>query len=98
MENGTEQIGAPLLYASDYSKIYIDEEDAVWGVSCYGVNRFDGPARRFTPWIKNGRAVQGPNLHLHSCYCTDAAGNIWQGDDRTGLVEYDLHRRQVTDQ
>jgi signal transduction histidine kinase/streptogramin lyase len=96
-QDGSDQIGAPLLYAPDYSKIYIDEDDAVWGVSCYGVNRFDGPARRFIPWIKNGRAVQGPNLHLHSCYCIDATGDIWQGDDRTGLVEYDLRRRQVTD-
>ncbi len=96
-QDGREQIGVPLLYAPDYAKIYIDEEDAVWGVSCYGVNRFDGPARRFTPWIKNSRAVQGPNLHLHSCFCTDAAGNIWHGDDRTGLVEYDLRQRQVTD-
>lgn len=96
-QDGREQIGAPLLYAPDYSKVYIDEKDAVWGISCYGVNRFDELARRFTPWIKNNRAVQGPNLHLHSCYCADAAGNIWQGDDRTGLVQYDLPRRQAID-
>jgi ligand-binding sensor domain-containing protein/two-component sensor histidine kinase len=96
-QDGREKIGTPLLYAPDYSKVYIDEKDAVWGISCYGVNRFDELAHRFIPWIKNNRAVQGPNLHLHSCYCADAAGNIWQGDDRTGLVQYDLPRRQAVD-
>ena len=90
-------IGSPQLFASDYSKIYIDKQDVVWGVSCYGINRFDERTRRFIPWIKNSRAVPGPNLHLHSCYCIDADGNIWEGSDRAGLVQYDLRKREVTD-
>lgn len=98
LEGSKEQIGAPFLFAPDYSKIYIDERGVAWGVSCYGVNRFDERVGRFTPWIKSSHTVQGPNLHLHSCYCVDADGNIWQGNDRGGLVEYDLRRRQVTDQ
>ena len=97
-EGSKEQIGAPFLFAPDYSKIYIDERGVAWGVSCYGVNRFDERAGRFAPWIKSSHTVQGPNLHLHSCYCVDADGNIWQGNDRGGLVEYDLRRRQVMDQ
>ena len=96
-EGSREQIGAPLLFAPDYSKIFIDDKGGAWGVSCYGVSRFDEGAARFVPWIKNSHAVQGPNLHLHSSYCVDAEGNIWQGDDRGGLVQYDLRRRQVTD-
>ena len=98
LEGSKEQIGAPFLFAPDYSKIYIDERGVAWGVSCYGVNRFDERAGRFAPWIKSSHTVQGPNLHLHSCYCVDADGNIWQGNDRGGLVEYDLRRRQVMDQ
>ncbi|HEY4110088.1 sensor histidine kinase [Puia sp.] len=94
---GREKIGAPLLFAPDYSKIYVDEKNAVWGVSCYGVSRFDEQAGRFTGWIKNCQLITGPNLHLHSCFCSDANGNIWQGNDRAGLVRYDLSRQQVTD-
>lgn len=97
VSGGKERIGAPLLFAPDYSKIYIDAKDDVWGVSCYGISRFDEHTLQFMPWIKNCHAIQGPNLHLHTCYCTDADGHIWQGTDRAGLVEYDLRRRQVTD-
>ena len=97
ISGGKERIGAPLLFAPDYSKIYVDGRDSVWGVSCYGISRFDARTRQFTSYIKNCHAIQGPNLHLHSCYCIDADGRIWQGNDRAGLVEYDLRRRQVTD-
>lgn len=94
---GKMQISAPLLRTGDYAKIYTGDKGVIWGISCYGINRYDEKTRRFYSWLSNEHAVPGPNLHLHTCYCIDADGNIWQGNDRNGLLKYDMHRRQVTD-
>jgi len=94
---GQRQIGAPILHIPDYSKIYTDDKKVTWGISGYGINRYNEQSHGFTPWIKNVSVINGPNLHLHTCYCPDADGNIWQGNDRGGLVKYSLQRRQVTD-
>ncbi|MBN9383727.1 MAG: hypothetical protein J0H74_23420 [Chitinophagaceae bacterium] len=91
------QISSPLLRTGDYSKIYTDARSATWGISCYGINRYDEKTHRFYSWLSNKQTVPGPNLHLHTCYCIDADGNIWQGNDRNELLKYDMHGRQVTD-
>lgn len=94
---GQRQISAPILYTPDYSKIYNDDKEEILGITSYGINRLDKQSHRFNPWIKNINAVNGPNLHLHGCYCIDADGNIWQGNDRGGLVKYSLEKQQATD-
>ncbi|MEO5562541.1 MAG: two-component regulator propeller domain-containing protein, partial [Chitinophagaceae bacterium] len=92
-----ERLSDPVLYVPDYAKMYTDPNNITWGISCYGISRYNSNNRSFEGWLKNNYAVTGPNLHLHTCYSIDADGNIWQGNDRTSLVKYDLAERKVTD-
>jgi ligand-binding sensor domain-containing protein/two-component sensor histidine kinase len=92
-----EGISDPVQFAQDYAKVYTDTSGNTWSISCYGINHYNKNNHRFDPWIKNDYAVKGPNLHLHTCYCVDADGNIWQGSDRTSLMKYDLSKKQLTD-
>ncbi|NII27573.1 hypothetical protein HB364_20995 [Pseudoflavitalea sp. X16] len=93
--NSGQHIGPAVTYLNDYSKIYIDGRHVTWGISSYGISRYNKGA--FDNWLKNPYVVSGPNLHLRAAHCVDAAGNVWQGNDRGGLVKYDLQQRQVTD-
>lgn len=95
--NGRPLVQQAVYRASDYSQVYIDTDKVTWGISCAGVSRFNEAVRRFEPWLKNGYAPDGPNLHLRTCYCLDADDNIWQGSDRSSLVKYTLQQKQVTD-
>lgn len=90
-------INTALLRGPDYGMIYKDEKGVTWNISNYAVSRYNDKALRFDPWIKNDHPVTGPNLHLHFCYDTDADGNIWLGNDRTGLIKYDLLQRKAID-
>ncbi|OQP61921.1 hypothetical protein A3860_29950 [Niastella vici] len=92
-----QRLGDPVLQANDYSKIYIDNQQVTWGISSYGISRYNNRERVFDSYIKNQHAVSGPNLHLRTCYCIDAEGNLWQGNERGGLAKYDLQQRQAID-
>jgi two-component sensor histidine kinase/streptogramin lyase len=93
---GQQHIVQPLLYTADTSKIFTDVHNATWSISAYGINRFNENSKSFYTWIRNPYN-NGPNLHLHTCYSPDADGNIWQGNERGGLVKYDLQQKRVTD-
>lgn len=95
--NGVQHIGPAIARLSDYAKMYIDSRHITWGVSSYGIGRYNSTSRQYDDWLKNPYTVSGPNLHLRAAHCVDAAGDIWQGNDRGGLVKYDLQQRQVTD-
>lgn len=92
-----ERITGAVLFATDYAKIIRGETGMTWSISCFGINRYDNDTHGFAPWLKNEYVPNGPNLHLHTSVCIDAEGNIWQGNDRTGLVKYDLLQKKVTD-
>ncbi len=94
---GRESIRETRCQTPDYAKIYIDSNHITWSISCNGINRFDPATHSFGQWVKNKYAPQSPNLHLHTSYCIDAEGNVWQGTDRAGLVKYDMQQQQVTD-
>jgi ligand-binding sensor domain-containing protein/two-component sensor histidine kinase len=94
---GHEYIGHVLLQTPDYAKIYRDDHNTTWGISCYGINRFNGHTGKFESWLKNDFVPDGPNLHIHTSHCSDGDGNIWQGNERGSLVKYDLLKKQVTD-
>lgn len=91
-----EFIGDAFLYTKDYAKMYTDSNNITWSISCYGINRYNRQTRNFEDWIKNNY-LNSPNLHIHTCYCIDADGNIWQGTDRASLVKYDMLQKQVVD-
>jgi streptogramin lyase len=94
-----DQLSHPLIYLgnSDYSKIYVDKDLNTWGISNYGITRFNKSTKKFDKWITNKYAVTGPNLHLHTTWCIDSEGNIWLGNDRNELVKFNMAERQVTD-
>ncbi|MEO8404085.1 MAG: two-component regulator propeller domain-containing protein [Chitinophagaceae bacterium] len=92
-----EHISAPVFSTNDYAKIYNDAASNTWSISCYGIGRYNKNTNHFDNWIKNNGADNGPNLHLHTCYCVDADGNIWQGSERSSLVRYDMAERKMTD-
>lgn len=95
--NGSLRIGDPTVYLNDYSKMYIDGRQVTWGISSYGIGRYNNGSKVIESWLKNPYVVSGPNLHLRTAFCVDASGNVWEGNDRGGLVKYDLRQRQVTD-
>jgi streptogramin lyase len=95
-EGGRQKgIGQAQLYAPDYAKIFTDSADIMWSISNYGINRFNKNSQSFDTWIKNIDAAAVPNLHLHNCYCRDADGNIWQGNERGSLIKYDLLQKKL---
>lgn len=94
---GSEQIGTAIMKTTDYAKIYRDEQSVTWSISTYGINRYNEQKKAFEPWLTNKFAPIGPNLHLHTSHTIDGNGNIWQGNERGGLVKYDLLKKEVTD-
>lgn len=90
-------INTPLLRGPEYGRMYTDSVGTVWSISNYKVSRFNPATRSFETWIKNNYPVTGPNLHLHFCYEIDADGNAWLGNDRKGLIKYDLQQQKVID-
>lgn len=94
--NRKQRIGQPQLYSSDTSKIFTDATNITWSISAYGMNRFNKETGSFYTWIRNHYS-NAPNFHLHTCYSPDADGNIWQGNERGGLVKYDLQQKSVSD-
>jgi ligand-binding sensor domain-containing protein len=96
-QNGRSQIGDPALKLNDYSKMYIDPQQHTWGISSYGIGSWNNTSQQYESWLKNPYTVSGPNLHLRAAHCVDATGNVWQGNDRGGLVKYNIQQRQVTD-
>jgi ligand-binding sensor domain-containing protein len=90
-------MGEPVYVATDYLKVYNDNQRNTWGISSYGIFKYNNDITGFKEWIKNPFAVTGPNLHLHAYYCIDADGSIWLANDRGSMVRYDLQKRQVTD-
>ncbi len=95
--NGQESIRETSYQTADYAKIYIDSNRITWSVSSNGIKRFNPGTRSFEDWVKNKYAPLSPNLHLHTCYVIDSESNVWQGNDRAGLVKYDMQQQQVTD-
>ncbi|MFT3822792.1 MAG: two-component regulator propeller domain-containing protein [Chitinophagaceae bacterium] len=95
--NGRPLVQQAVYRAPDYAQVYIDAGKVTWGIACTGVSRFNETTRRFDPWLKNTFAATSPNLHLRTSYCLDADNDIWQGNDRGGLVKYVLQQKQVTD-
>jgi len=95
--NREDSLGAPVLWAKDYAKIYVDPQAKTWSLSCNGVGRYDTAHRKFQHWLKNDGAAHTPNLHVHTCYCADAEGAIWQGTERASLTKYDIGQKQATD-
>ncbi len=92
-------LAQPLLYTKDYAKIFRDSNDITWSISNHGINRFNASTSSFDSWVKNPYAIEdrASNLHLHTNYCFDGDGNIWQGNDRTSLLKYDMAQKKVTD-
>lgn len=90
-------INTPLLYGPGYGRIYIDEKGIKWSISSYEVSRYNPTTQGFDTWIKNENPVGGPNLHLHFYYVIDADGNAWVGNERSGLIKYDLLQRKAID-
>jgi len=98
MNGGSRQVGIvqPQLYTTDTAKIFTDNNHITWSVSGYGINRFNKNTGTFSRWIRNPYNNL-PNLHLRTSYDRDADGNIWQGNERGGLVKYDLQQKKVSD-
>jgi signal transduction histidine kinase/ligand-binding sensor domain-containing protein len=95
--NGHEHIHGKLSQLPDYIKMFADDKQYTWAISCKGIIRFNNTTQQFETWLKNQYAPKGPQLHLHTCHCKDADGNIWQGNEQAGLVKYDLQANKVTD-
>jgi ligand-binding sensor domain-containing protein len=95
--NGHDHIQGTLSQAPDYAKMFTDDRQFTWAISCHGIKRFNNTSYSFENWISNPYTPKGPDLHLHTCHCPDADGNIWQGNERAGLVKYDMALKQVTD-
>jgi len=95
--NGEDSLGAAVRRTTDYARIYSDRQTGTWSISCDGIGRFDTSRSQFETWLKNGYAVNSPNLHIHTCYCMDAEGNIWQGAQRANLVKYDVYQKKTID-
>lgn len=94
---GRDSLGAEGASWPGYVNVYIDPGGTQWGTSPYGLARYNRRAVKSQPWIKNTFAKGIPPLHLHTCYTTDADGNIWQGARTLSLVRYDLAGREPTD-
>ena len=92
-----DSLGATGLYWPGCSRACPDTAQRLWGVSYFGVTRYDGRTGRFEHWLKNNSAQKIPDLHLYTCYSTDAEGNIWVGSRQLNLVKYDLRHKQVID-
>jgi signal transduction histidine kinase/ligand-binding sensor domain-containing protein len=95
--NGRDHIQGKLVQAPDYFKIFANSIAYTWGISNQGITRFNNTTHHFENWLGNPYAGKSPNLHVHACYCLDADENIWQGNERGGLVKYDTHVNKVTD-
>lgn len=95
--DGREYIRQAVSVAPDYASIYRDPAQCTWGIAYTGIKRFNNSTGHFEDWLKNKYAPGSPNLHLHTSYCIDAEGNIWQGSDRASLVKYDMRQKKVTD-
>jgi ligand-binding sensor domain-containing protein/two-component sensor histidine kinase len=93
----SERISKPILFANDYARVHTDHNGITWGISCYGIQRFNVTARRFEAWLKNEYITNIPKLHLRNCYTIDDEENIWQGNERGSLVKYDLVQKKVSD-
>jgi ligand-binding sensor domain-containing protein/two-component sensor histidine kinase len=95
--NVRDSLGSQGFSWGSNANVYVDPNGVEWGVSPYGVDRYDGRTNTSTRWIKNAHATNTPRLHLHTCYTTDADGNIWQAARMVSLAKYDLAGRQVDD-
>ena len=80
-----------------YVQVYRDHAGVQWGLSPYGVDRYDTSTGAFHPWLQNTYTKNIPRLHLHTCYIPDADGDIWEGARMLSLVKYDLSGRRVDD-
>jgi signal transduction histidine kinase/ligand-binding sensor domain-containing protein len=97
LPNGGDSVGITGVYWPGCARACPDTAGQDWGISYYGVSRYDRRLRRFERWLKNSTAQNIPDLHLYTCYNTDAEGNIWAGCRQLNLVKYDLRNRQVID-
>jgi signal transduction histidine kinase/ligand-binding sensor domain-containing protein len=95
--NGRDHIQGILLQAPDYSNMFANSASYTWGISSKGITRFNNTSRHFENWLNNPYSPKSSMLHVHACYCLDADGNIWQGNERAGLVKYDRGSNKVTD-
>ena len=97
LAGGTDSLGDTGIYWAGCARAYRDTAGRDWGVSYYGLSRYDRHTGRFERWLKNGTAQNIPDLHLYTCYNTDAEGDLWAGCRQSNLVKYDLRHRQVID-
>jgi signal transduction histidine kinase/ligand-binding sensor domain-containing protein len=97
LPGGEDSIGITGTYWPGCAKAYPDTAGHDWGVSYYGISRYDRKTGQFEHWLKNSSAQNIPDLHLYTCYSTDAEGDVWAGSRQLNLVKYDLRRRQVMD-
>jgi signal transduction histidine kinase/ligand-binding sensor domain-containing protein len=95
-DNG-DSLGPASLWTPDYARISSDPQTGVWGISCDGVSLYDSSRRNFGILLNNGYTTPVPNLHVHTCFCIDAEGCIWQGAERVSLVKYDLRQKKTID-
>jgi Two component regulator propeller len=77
--DGTDSIGSTGLSWPGCSLAYSDSLHQDSGISYFGIIRYDEATGRFKTWLTNKSAHQIPDLHLYTCYCADAEGNIWEG-------------------
>jgi ligand-binding sensor domain-containing protein len=96
-ENNHDRIQGTLSQAPDYAKMFTDNQQFTWAISCHGIKRLNNTTYSFENGLSNPYAPKTPDLHLHTCHCPDGDGNIWQGNERGGLVKYDMSLKQVTD-
>jgi len=96
-EDGNDSIGSTGLSWPGCSRAYSDSLHQDWGISYFGIIRYDETTGRFKTWLTNNSAQKIPDLHLYTCYCADAEGNIWEGSTQVNLVKYDIRHRQTID-
>jgi len=97
LSGGDDSIGITGVYWPGCARAFPDTAGQDWGISYYGVSRYDRSSGRFERWLKNSTAQAIPDLHLYTCYNTDAEGNVWAGCRQQNLVKYDLRHRQMID-
>ena len=97
LSNGEDSIGITGVYWPGCAKAYADTSGHDWGISYYGVSRFDRRTGQFEHWLRNSSAQKIPDLHLYTCIVTDAQGDVWAGSRQLNLVKYDLRHRQEID-
>jgi len=95
--DGCDSLAATGIPCPDYAQAYIDSTHTAWGISYTGVTRYNDKTHLYEPWLKNRYTKNILNLHVHTCYCPDAGGNIWQGAQGLNLVQYNLRQKQVID-